>query len=146
MAELHLMFSSGLISEVINADRMMIEESIFCLLSNALDAIEDRQDAAGPTNQKDKIEVIIRRAEGGEVEISVHDTGIGFDSAASEKLFLPFYTTKSDRPLDETSSRHQGIGLFTVRRVMRLHGGEVTAESPGYHQGATFTLRFPNRV
>jgi CheY-like chemotaxis protein len=36
-----------------------------------------------------------------------------------------------------------GIGLSVVRKLVEMHGGEVTARSPGLGQGATFEIRLP---
>jgi signal transduction histidine kinase/ActR/RegA family two-component response regulator len=141
-ADLAVRFNAETSLAVVEADEEMIEESLFCLLSNALDAIADRQYAAGQPDKEDVIGVTIRSADS-HVEISICDTGIGFDLAAKEKLFLPFYTTKTDRPPGDVPSPHQGIGLFTVQRIMQMHGGEVKAESRGHYEGATFTIRIP---
>jgi signal transduction histidine kinase len=143
-ARLNVRFSAGPGLGTVKADRMMLEESLFCLLSNAVDAIEDRQNVAD-TSKQDQIHVTVENEAGVETRISVRDTGIGFNEEAKEKLFRPFYTTKTDQPLAAASSKHEGIGLFTVRRVMRLQGGDATADSPGCYQGATFTLRLRSR-
>jgi two-component system, cell cycle sensor histidine kinase and response regulator CckA len=136
----------------IGADRMkadpaMLEEALYCLLANALDAIEDRR-LVDDRERNDIIEVAVREAAGPrgvETQVSVHDTGIGFDDAIGPKLFVPFFTTKTDRPLRDPEERikHQGIGLFSVRHITRLHGGDVSATSPGRGLGATFVLAFP---
>jgi signal transduction histidine kinase len=68
----------------------------------------------------------------GKATYFVSDNGVGFSLKSAEKLFLPF-----NRLHDSTQFSGTGIGLATVRQIVRRHGGDVWAESaPG--KGATF--------
>lgn len=61
----------------------------------------------------------------------VRDNGPGFDVALADKLFLPF------QQLPGTDVEGYGIGLATVDRIVRRHGGRVWAENRP-DEGATF--------
>lgn len=73
-------------------------------------------------------------------EITVSDTGKGI-----AKEFLP-YVFDSFRQADASISRSHGglgLGLAIVRNLVELHGGTVSAQSPGEGAGATFTVHLP---
>lgn len=66
--------------------------------------------------------------------ISVSDNGIGFDMAQAEIVFQPF-----KRLHRESDYEGNGVGLATVRKMVRRHGGEIEVES---EPGAGTTFRF----
>ena len=83
------------------------------------------------------------RVEGGEtgVEIVVQDDGSGIDPE-----LLPFVFDRFRQGDSQLSSRRGlGLGLAITRHLVELHGGTVTAESPGPGAGATFVVRLPSR-
>jgi PAS domain S-box-containing protein len=74
------------------------------------------------------------------IEIVVSDTGQGISEDQLPHLFKRFHQA------DSTSTRSHtglGLGLALVRHLVELHGGQVTAHSPGEGQGATFTVELP---
>jgi PAS domain S-box-containing protein len=76
----------------------------------------------------------------GKAEITVSDTGEGIAATALPYVFERF------RQEDSSSTRAHaglGLGLALVRHLVELHGGSVTAESPGKGQGATFRVKLP---
>ena len=80
---------------------------------------------------------------GGEIRISVSNTGAGIASRHLPRLFDRFYRIDPSRPrADMHSAEANGLGLAIVQSIMRMHGGRATAAStPGAM--TTFTLHFP---
>jgi PAS domain S-box-containing protein len=77
---------------------------------------------------------------GGEVVVSVRDTGIGIPADALPRIFDMF--AQVDRSI-ERSTGGLGIGLALVKGLVEMHGGAVTAESAGLGKGSLFTVRLP---
>src|SRR5207248_1468454 len=117
--------SAGLVS----GDEARLQQVVWNLLSNAVKF----------TSQGGSVEVSLGRADG-LTEVVVRDTGIGIAPEFLPHVFERFRQAES--PLTR-SHRGLGLGLAIVRHLVELHGGSVSAESPGENQGATFTIRLP---
>jgi signal transduction histidine kinase len=80
------------------------------------------------------------RAEDGAAVFEVRDDGQGIDPEFMPHLFERF------RQADSSTTRAHmglGLGLAIVSHLVELHGGTITAESPGLGKGATFRVRLP---
>jgi nitrogen fixation/metabolism regulation signal transduction histidine kinase len=71
--------------------------------------------------------------DGAAVEVTISDTGHGLTDEIRERLFLPFYSTKS---------RGTGLGLSIAAKIVQEHGGSLRAEG-NIPKGARFMLRLP---
>lgn len=74
------------------------------------------------------------------VHCVVTDTGLGIPAE-----FLP-YVFEQYKQSERFETRHHGglgLGLTIAQHVIQLHGGSITAESPGVGLGATFTICLP---
>ncbi|KAA3617381.1 MAG: hypothetical protein D8M58_02620 [Calditrichaeota bacterium] len=67
------------------------------------------------------------------IEISIKDSGTGFDDVLKEKIFNPFFTTKSSGT---------GLGLAIVYQIVREHGGQIDVDSE-QGKGTTFKILLP---
>ena len=72
--------------------------------------------------------------------LTVSDDGIGMEPALVERVFDLF--TQAERTPDR-SQGGLGLGLALVKSLVELHGGSVSAYSPGLGKGSTFTVRLP---
>ncbi|MEI8191542.1 MAG: ATP-binding protein, partial [candidate division NC10 bacterium] len=74
------------------------------------------------------------------LEIAVTDTGAGIRAEDLPRLFTEFTQLATT-----AAQAHEGtgLGLALTKRLVELHGGTVTAASPGEGQGSTFTFRLP---
>lgn len=115
------------ISEPTYVDRDMWEKVVLNLLSNALKFTFEGE-----------ISVEVGHEPGFAV-ITVRDTGIGIAAEELPRLFERFHRVEGARG---RSFEGSGIGLALVQELVRLHGGEISAESvPGV--GTAFHIRLP---
>ena len=78
---------------------------------------------------------------GADGEISIADTGAGIRPEVLPHIFEPFNQANL---LNTRSAGGLGLGLSIVKHLVGLHGGSITADSPGEGQGATFTVVLPS--
>lgn len=75
-----------------------------------------------------------------QAELSVRDTGAGIEAQMLPRVFDLF--RQGNQSLDR-SQGGLGIGLTIVKHLVEMHGGRVTAQSPGIGQGSEFKLLLP---
>jgi len=95
--------------------------------------------AAKYTPEGGRIDVSLA-ADGADAVLAVHDNGSGIGPDLLPVVFDLF--TQGSRTLDRAQGG-LGLGLALVRKLVELHGGSVTAASPGQGLGSTFTVRLP---
>jgi C4-dicarboxylate-specific signal transduction histidine kinase len=109
-------------------DRVQLQQVILNLLLNARDAM------TGVHDRPRQLLISCVRDADDRIRLSVRDAGVGFASQqALEKLFEPFYSTKSGG---------MGIGLAISRSIVESHHGKLWATRNEGH-GATFTFSIP---
>jgi signal transduction histidine kinase len=113
---------------VLAADSHLLTRAVDNLLDNAL-----RHTPAGG-----EVHVRLRR-EGATLEFRVEDTGPGIASADLPHLFTPLYRGEASR---NRQTGGAGLGLAIARRIVRAHGGDLTAANRA-SGGAAFTCRLP---
>ena len=120
---------AGSESADVDGDPNRLHQIVWNLLSNALKFTPEEGEVA--------IEV---RPDGDRVRLQVRDNGPGIDPA-----FLPFVFERFRQGDPSTRRSHGGlgIGLALVKSLTELHGGQVSATSPGPGRGATFIVTLP---
>lgn len=108
---------------ILKADKTMVEQLLLNLLKNAHEA--------SAASSEPRIDVKAEKL-GNEIHISVSDNGHGISPEAIEKIFIPFYSTKSNG---------SGIGLTLCRQIALRHKGKIVVKSD--NKGSKFTVVFP---
>jgi len=73
-----------------------------------------------------------------EVQVSIHDTGIGIPPEHLSHIFDRFY--RVDKSRSRRAGGGSGIGLTIARALIEAHGGRIWAKSAGEGQGSTFNF------
>jgi signal transduction histidine kinase/ActR/RegA family two-component response regulator len=117
-------------SGTVMGDPDRLQQVVWNLLSNAVKF----------TPRDGRVEVRLDDDANGHLRMTVSDTGRGISHD-----FLPHVFDRFQQA-DSTSTRAHGglgIGLTIVRHIVELHGGTVSADSPGEGRGSTFTVVLP---
>jgi PAS domain S-box-containing protein len=118
-------FASALLH--ILGDRVQLQQLIINLVMNGIEAMQSITDR--------QRELVIRSGQdqNSQVFVSVTDCGVGIAAENVDRLFNPFFTTKSSG---------MGMGLSICRSIMEAHGGRLWAAANLPH-GATFQFSLP---
>jgi signal transduction histidine kinase len=111
------------------ADRGQLQQVFLNLIANAIEAMDSISDRARILRVSSNI---FREPPG--VVVTVEDTGMGISGEDKDRIFEPFYTTKS---------AGTGIGLSICRSIVESHGGSLRA-SANEPYGTTFYVTLPN--
>ncbi|TVR07020.1 MAG: response regulator [Phormidium sp. GEM2.Bin31] len=121
----------------IEGDIGLINQALFNILENSLDAIFKRSQAGNPDESwTPKLAITTRSLESCWVEVEIVDNGVGIDANLNGKIFDPFFTTK---PVGQG----KGLGLAVAYQiVVQQHGGQLSYDSE-LNQGTHFFVRLP---
>lgn len=120
---LQIVFDDAGLVKIVNVDPARLEDAIKNILSNAI-----KYNKPGG-----RIAVRLKQREG-EVEVSVHDSGIGIPQEDQDKIFSKFFRSSNAVLSDADGS---GLGLFIVKSYVEEWGGRIWFTSPssdGVHE------------
>jgi two-component system sensor histidine kinase CreC len=112
----------------IKAEKLLAEQALANIIDNAIDFT--------PIGSTIGIKVSESNTH---INIQVYDQGRGIPEHARKQLFRRFFS--SSRP--DTGKRGNGLGLRFVKKIMSLHGGQVSLKNRFMEDGAVATLKFP---
>lgn len=128
----------------INIDKMLYRQIFFNLFKNSMEefdyngSIEVR---VRKLSRQKALELYANRLMLGLdetiVETKITDSGKGIDTESIDKIFSPFFTTKTDG---------NGLGLAVAWKIVKTHGGEMMVENEDADKGATFTILMATRI
>ena len=104
-----------------------LRQVILNLATNALQAMPDGGSLSCRTHHNPSTEIVY---------LTISDTGHGIDPAIRNRLFEPFFTTRSEGT---------GLGLALCREIVLQHHGRIDLE-PLHPHGTLFRIEFPVNV
>jgi PAS domain S-box-containing protein len=112
---------------VILADRVGLQQVIINLVMNGIDAMEPI------TDRPRELVIGSRHDKADQILVTVEDCGVGISAENADRLFSPFFTTKSGG---------MGMGLRICRSIIESYGGRMSATNNS-RPGATFQFTLP---
>lgn len=97
--------------QLISADRIQVQQVMLNLIQNAIEAMQETDP------RQRRIQIQTKPANQTAVEITIADSGPGFNKEMIHKVFEPFFTTKA---------HGRGMGLAICRSIIEAHGGQFT--------------------
>jgi PAS domain S-box-containing protein len=111
---------------LVMADRVQLQQVLMNLMLNGIEAMQD-------TKSEGQLTIRSLRGEGGQLLISVSDTGMGLPPEHADQIFNAFFSTKA---------QGTGMGLSISRSIIESHGGRLWA-TPNSERGTTFNFTLP---
>ncbi len=111
----------------VEVDAIQIQQVLLNLLFNAIDAMKERADAPR------ELHVVLAQHDTRWARVTVKDTGPGLSPAVRERMFDPYFTTKSDGT---------GLGLAISNTIIQAHRGHLWAD-PCDGEGAVLHFTLP---
>ena len=115
----------GMIS--VRGDRVQLQQVVLNLILNAVEAMSSVEEGAR------ELSISTEQLETSDILVAVQDSGPGIDPEHLERVFAPFYTTKTSGI---------GMGLSICRSIIDAHGGRLWAEA-NQPRGAIFQFTLP---
>ncbi|MEO0515160.1 MAG: ATP-binding protein [Planctomycetota bacterium] len=109
-------------SDVIHADADLLHQALLNLVRNAVDAMAEQRGG--------QLQIVVEPN-----RVTLIDTGPGLPQEVADRIFNPFFTTRSTGT---------GLGLAIVHRIIDAHGGTIAVHNHADHGGAIFILEFPS--
>ena len=113
----------------------LLSKTIMNLLGNAVYAVARKAQKA--ESYVPEISLTATAIEGQYI-VKIRDNGTGIEEKLLDKIFYPFYTTK-------TTSEAAGIGLYLSREIIQNHKGDITVASVK-DEYTEFTITLPQKV
>lgn len=113
---------------IVLADEDRLHQVLFNLINNAIKFTD-----------RGTIRISAEKGADKRLYISISDTGIGIPEDKINRIFIPYEQVES------TGKRHRGgvgLGLVVTKKLIELHGGEITVEST-VNEGSVFTFSLP---